>query len=348
MVSPLLPQSYLDFQFYVDSLHKYASSWASVVDGFVQFYRDPFNHNVTGLISGPMFPLLMGVSGFADGNFLPLALFYLAISTGLTWAWLVWLRRHGVGGAWLVGFAVIPNPIWFTLVVSPDLLFAAEFAVFFFAYFSQEKSRTRTAIWLTALALLILTRPNSFSIALFVALDAAWMLVRGQHVALPRAIGLTMLLVISGLYLFPYFVFEMNKAGNTLTYYGYTPFQYLQGLHPGLPAWLDLPISWLSLMFAKLAYFTGLRPSYGITPTAVVMLRAAAGFVLLPGLVLLLAAAPWRIRALVALYCLPFVLGPAQDRYYIAIFPVLYLYGAQAWTAVLRTLSGGARLATLR
>ena len=78
------------------------------------------------------------------------------------------------------------------------------------------------------------------------------------------------------------------------------------------------------------------------------MLRAAAGFVLLPGLVLLLAAAPWRIRALVALYCLPFVLGPAQDRYYIAIFPVLYLYGAQAWTAVLRTLSGGARLATLR
>lgn len=337
LVSPLLPQRFLDYQFYLNSLARYASSWSSIFDQFVQFYRDPLANNVTTLISGPVFPFLLGVSGFAAGNYLPLSVFYVALCSVLAVVWLLWLHRSGVGGLWLIAFALIPNPIWFTLVVSPDLIFAAEFAAFFIAYFGRQ-SRTRTVIWVIALVLMILTRPNSFSIALFVALDAAWLLISGRRTAPMPAIGLFGLLVVSGLYLFPYFLFEMGKAGAELRYFGVTPLQYLSGLFHWLPTWLDLAASWLALLGAKLLYFTGLRPTYGVTPLPFVLLRAAPGLVLLPGLIWMMFTAPTRQRALIALYCLPFVLGPAQDRYYIAVYPVLFLYGVRAWGAAGRAL----------
>lgn len=339
LVSPLLPQRYLDFQFYLDSLARYAASLPEVAHQFVDFYRAPFSDRVPGLISGPVFPLVIGVSGFSSGAYLPLGIAYLVLGSALAILWLGWLHKHGVQGPWLVAFALLPNSIWFTLVISPDLLFAAEFAAFFWAYFATGRSRWQTVGWVTALVLMILTRPNSFSVMLFVALDVAWTLLRGRSLPLTRAAALLVLLLVSGVYLFPYFVFEMNKAGNLLTYFGYTPVQYLDGIYTVLPEWLDRLLSWVSLLGAKLLYLTGLRPSYGITPWGMVLLRGAAGLVLLPGLVVLLWTAPMAVRALVALYCLPFILGPAQDRYYIAVYPLLYLYGVRGWMWAARALA---------
>lgn len=339
-VSPLLPQTYFDFEFYLRSLKQYGGSWADILQTFADFYRTPLQNRLGMLISGPVFPALMTAFGFAGGNYLPLAVFYLVLGSVVAAAWLVWLHDMRVGGGWLVVFAVLPNPIWFVLVVSPDLLFAAGFAAFFLAYFSRSTSRTQTIVWITALILVVLTRPNSFSVVLFVALDVSWSFLRERRIAPSRALGLTALLVISGLYLYPYFVAEMSKAGTVLPYFGLTASQYLSGAFSALPHWLDLAVSWVALLGAKLLYLTGLRPSYGVTEPLLVFVRAAQGAVLLPGLVALLLIAPLRERLLVGLYCLPFLLGPSQDRYLLAIYPLLFVYGTRFWSAMARRAVG--------
>ena len=333
-VSPLAPQAYFDFDFYVESLMRYLA-WEGVVEQFTKFYDDPTGKAFGPIIAGPVFPLLIGASGFVDGHLLPLALSYLALGSALAVAWLIWLARCPIPGAWLVLFAVLPNPIWYVLVVSPDMLFAGEFAAFYFAYFAATPGTwRRTGVWTSSLVLMLLTRPNALSVALFVVVDSAIMFLRRGRISVRRGIGMALLMSAALLYLLPYFLFEMNKAGTALTYFGHAPQTYVQGIYPLLPGWLDRPLSWLSLLGAKILYFFGLRPSYGVTPTALVWLRGAAGVILLPGLLWLLARGPRREALLVGLFMLPFLLGPAQDRYYLAIYPLLFLYGVKAWTTL--------------
>ena len=342
-VSPLHTQGYFDFQFYLKSLERYQGSWAELAQQFVQFYQSPFDAPVIPLISGPVFPLVMDVFSYGSGNYLPLAVFYLLISVGLSAVWLVWLSKKGVSTPWLLVFAVIPNPIWFTLVISPDLLFAALFAGFFLLYFEARPNAVQTAGWVAVLAVMLLLRPNGFSVLLFVALHAAWSMVQSRSFYTRRAILVTALLVVFGLYLYPYFLNEMQKAGGVLSYFGYTPSEYINGIYPALPGWIDQPVSWVALAAAKLIYFVGLRPSYGVTDTLMVLARGAAGLILLPGLFYLFWAGRRGEMALITLYCLPILLGPAQDRYYLPIYPILFLYGVMAFQAAWRAVSANRR-----
>ncbi len=335
-VSPLLPPAYFDYNFYLRSLTRYTSDPAGIVNDFLWFYGSA-SSRFAHIISGPAFPIVIGVTGFARGVLLPLALIYLAASGLLAAAWIYWLRRQGMHAGWLLVFAVLPQPIWFMLIVSPDLLFAAEFASFFLAYFAAKQTRATRAIWTLSLTLMVLTRPNSFSILLFVAAETAWAIIRRRPVTVARVIGTSFLLIASALYLYPYFLTEMARAGRVLTYFGHTPAEYLAGIY-GLPAWLDVPLSALSLVVAKALYFTGLRASYGATSDLLVLARAAGGLVLFPGLLALFVLAPARIKVLIALYCLPFLLGPAQDRYYLAVYPILFFYGATAISVAARSL----------
>ena len=338
-VSPLLPPGYFDFEFYLNSLRRYASDPQGILQDFLRFYSTTelrFAH----IVAGPVFPALIGITGFSAGYFLPLALIYVAMSAALATAWLYWLRAEGLRKTWLLLFAVLPQPVWFMLVVSPDLLFAAEFALFFLAYFSTQPTSRTWIVWTVALLLMVATRPNSFSVLLFVAAQTAWSVVaRPQRMHLLRLVGIGILLIASALYLYPYFLAEMGKAGTALTYFGRTPNEYLSGLFPFVPAFLDVPASALVLLGAKAIYFVGLRPSYGVTEPLLVLARATPGLVLLPGFVYLFFKASRSLRLLVALYCLPFLVGPAQDRYYLPIYPVLFLYGARAYDALAVALS---------
>jgi hypothetical protein len=338
-VSPLHNQSYFDFQFYLESLARYSGSLLEITQEFLQFYQAPFVGPVTQLISGPVFPLVMRLFQYGPGNFIPLAVFFLLISVGLSAVWLVWLSNKGVSAPWLIVFAVIPNPVWFTLVISPDLLFAALFAAFFLLYFEARPSAVQTAGWVAVLAVMLLLRPNGFSVLLFVALHAGWSMVQSRAIKTHQAILVTALLLVFGLYLYPYFLNEMQKAAGVLSYFGFTPFEYINGIYPALPGWVDRPISWMSLVIAKLLYFVGLRPSYGETATLMVLARGGAGLILLPGFLYMF----WKGRraemALIGLYCLPILLGPTQDRYYLPIYPILFLYGVMAYQAAWRAIS---------
>ena len=342
-VSPLHGQAYFDFQFYLDSLARYSESWLNIAQEFLQFFQAPFVAPATQLISGPVFPFVMRLFQYGPGNLLPLAVFYLVVSIGLAAAWLTWLSNKGVSAPWLIVFALIPNPIWFTLVISPDLLFAALFAVFFLLYFETRPSAAQTTGWVLALATMLLLRPNSFSVLMFVALHAGWAMVQSRAFDIRRGILATALLLVFGLYLYPYFLNEMQKAGSVLSYFGFTPFEYINGIYPALPGWIDRPLSWGALVGAKLVYFVGLRPSYGFTNTLLVLARGGAGVILLPGIFYLFWAGRRGEMALIGLYCLPIVLGPAQDRYYLPIYPILFLYGVMAYQAAWRAVSTGRR-----
>ena len=339
-VSPLLPQSYLDFAFYSDSLNLYAGSWANILRDFIRFYQDPAAFDGGPIIAGPVFPALIGLFRYGPGFYLPLELFFLAVSCALVAFWLWWLAGQGLGRGWLLAFALIPNPVWFTLVTSPDLLFAAIFAGFFYFYFVAKRSRWQTAAWIAFLVLLPLTRPNGYAVLLFVGLHVAWEALQQRRINASRAALAILLLIVFALFLYPYFLSEMQKAGNILSYFGHTPAAYVGGVYPSLPRWLDLPLSWSSLAAAKLMYFTGLRPSYGVTAPELVLARAAAGLVLLPGFAYLILRAPLREKALIALFALPILVGPSQERYYLPIYPILFLYGAHfyraAWALVRR------------
>ena len=239
---------------------------------------------------------------------------------------------------WLVVFALIPNPVWFTLVISPDLLFAALFAAFFLLYFETRPSAARTTAWVIILGTMLLLRPNGFSVLVFVAAHAGWTMIQTRTFDVRRSILVMALMAIFGLYLYPYFMAEMQKAGGVLSYFGYTPSEYVSGIYPALPGWIDRPLSWAAMVGAKLAYFVGLRPSYGVTDTLLVIARGAAGVILLPGFLYLFWAGRRGEIALIALFCLPILLGPAQDRYYLPIYPILFLYGVRFYEAAWRTL----------
>ncbi len=164
-------------------------------------------------------------------------------------------------------------------------------------------------------------------------------MIQSRRIDVRRSVLVLALLVVFGLYLYPYFLTEMQKAGGVLSYFGYTPSEYVSGILPGFPGWIDRPLSWAALVGAKLVYFVGLRPSDGVTDTLFVIARGGAGVILLPGILYLFWAGRRREMVLIALYCLPILLGPAQDKYYLPIYPILFLYGVRFYDGVWRTLS---------
>jgi hypothetical protein len=331
-VSPLHTQVYLDFRFYLQSLEQYRSlSFLELLDKFISFYQRPFNEQFGHIIAGPVFPGLVGIFDYNPKNTLPLATFYLGTSCVLSFVWLKYLDANGVGFIWLIGLALAPNPIWFTLIVSPDILFAALVAFFHYFYFKKGRKFTDGVFWLGFLLLILLTRPNGYSILLFVFIDFGYRLVRGDKDSLPGAAFFAILMALFALYLYPYFITEARKTVSDAIFFGLKASNYRSGLFSDLPRFLDVTISWIMLAAVKLLYFVGLRPTYGDTSWWLVLFRAGAGAILLPGLIFVAFKAPRREQLFLAIFFLPIFFGPTQDRYNLPLFAILFRYGSIVW-----------------
>jgi hypothetical protein len=152
--------------------------------------------------------------------------------------------------------------------------------------------------------------------------------------SLRRRFAVVGLLGVAGLtaaaYLFPYFATEMSKVVS-FKYFGIEETRYLHGLIPELFSWVDLPLSWTTLIAAKSAYFVGLRPSHAGIATPWLVLRSAAGLILLPGLVYGLFFASRRQRLFIWVFVFPIFLSSTQDRYNLAIQPLLFYFGILAY-----------------
>jgi hypothetical protein len=340
-VSPTHPQAYLDFSFYLKSLEQYRSfSPLELLELFVAFYQRPFSEQFGHIIAGPVFPGLVGIFDYSADNTLPLALFYLALSCALSIFWLKYLNSQGVRLIWMLALALAPNPIWFTLIISPDIIFAALIAFFHYFYFKSESKIGDKLMWLIFLSLVLLTRPNGYSILLFVFIDYGYRVLRGDKSGIPGTVLFAVLTALFALYLYPYFITEARKTVSDAVFFGIKTSAYRTGMFPTLPTFLDMPISWLALAGAKILYFVGLRPTYGDTSLWLVILRASAGAILLPGLVTALFRAPRREQLFLLIFFLPIFFGPTQDRYNLPLFAILFRYGAIPWDYLFDRLSG--------
>lgn len=281
--------------------------------------------------AGPLFPTLLYLFRYESGNSWPLASLYLIGSICLVLLWLEWLYGQGISWIWLIVFALIPNPIYFMLSVGTDLPFSILCALFFFAYCKTRWTKKDVYIWMTALLLLPLTRPNGISMLLFVITD---LVVRDRHqrsfkkMVFCLFLGVAVLML--GLFFGSYFL-TVSKNALAKTFFGVPAYQFVEGVLPILPEWLDQICSLVLLLLAKILYFLGLRPSYSGVSLFYVVIRAVPGLVLLPGLVYLFWKGRARHKMLLAFFLLPILMVGAQDRYNMPIQPLLFFYGVKAF-----------------
>jgi hypothetical protein len=327
-ISPLNGQGYFDFLFYLDSLEQYRTeSLGDILEKFITFYQRPFEAQFGHIIAGPIFPAIIGLFNYHPENTLPLSVAFLVLDCLWAGLWIKWAANRKYPTIALIGFAVAPNPIWFMLVLSPDLIFAFLVGVFYLSYFRKSQTRKSTLIWIMTLITVLMTRPNGYSILIFVLLDIFWSNYRSGGYKIWRLAFLTVLSLLFAVYLYPYFITEMRKTAVDHIFFGLRASEYAEGIFPMLPGWIDFVLSWLTLIVVKILNFVGLRPSYGATQEALVFIRAISGVVLLPGLIWGIIRAGTRHRMFLLIFFLPIFLGPSQDRYNLPVFPLLFFFG---------------------
>jgi hypothetical protein len=334
-ISPLTANTALDLGYYLWARDIYFGEPQVIIEQFRRFFAGSLSENFA--LTGPLFPSLLHVFDYGQDKTLPLSAIYLLLSLGLVVVWLWWLRRQGVGPVWLYLFAVLPTPYWFMLNISTDLLFAVIVAAFWLLWFDERLGPWRRMTGLTMVVVIAgLSRPNALSLLLFLSVDSLIWGVALQEQREARRRGLLFsaliatIMIAFAVFYAPYFNWVIaGSAGSG--YFGRLPEEYLAGLWPDLPIALNLGLSWLGLLGAKVLYLTGLRPSFGDTAAPLVLLRMLPGFIMLPGLVWLLLWANWRVRLFVAFFLAPILLGISQDRYVLPIQPVLFFYGTKAW-----------------
>lgn len=335
LVSPLVEQRGIDTPFYQKAAEQYKNIGISILYSKTEdFYKDP-NTDYDSMSPLPLFPLILMAFDYEENNTLPLAFLYLILCCLTCIIWLSWLKENGCStfGLWL--FIIIPNPIYFMLAVGTDLPFALLFSVFFVSYFSKTHKKS---IWLTALFFLFLLRPNAISVGLFVVFDQ---INRSLDTAKSLKLIVSCLILLGtlilGFFSLPYFLVYFDLSRD-FTYFGISNEEYFEGIYPNLINVFDHILSFLTFLIAKTLYFCGLRPSYSDIPTQILMLRSFVGIFLLPGLIYIFFTDKRDLKILIFLFILPIFIGATQDRYHLAIFPILYLYGFQQYARLFNFL----------
>lgn len=324
--------AYLDYQTYRAHIQ---TAWAELGRPLVFFQlllSDGQNAwewlKIQPLKPGPVFPALLSWTGYEDSRGLLSWMYYLA-GTLLGGIWALWTRARG-GAVWLqLLVACFPALVYYSLLVSTDLLFAVVIAAWVACARIALRGRRGAWAWFAlATMVALMTRPNALALLPMLPL-LAWRRYK------PRAWLLwTMLWAVVGVYMLiyylPYYWVHDSNAGAT-HYLGLLPADYYRGLWEQWPAWLSRPLSWGILAVVKLMHAVGLRPSYAGLDAWLVIARALPGILLLPGLLYGIRAGSWFERCFVFLFMLPVFVGAAQERYLLAITPLLLLWGVQAW-----------------
>jgi hypothetical protein len=349
-ISPTRVFTGTDAPFYAQSRELYfGKPLADVIREFSRYYlpgnadgSGPKRLNEAGVdyyVSSPAFPVLMELFDYRDGNALPLSIFYLLLSAVTAGLWLIWLRSRGLRTLGLLLFAVMPSPMWFMLTVSTDALFAFLFAFYVFFGFRPDQSVNIRMFTFTAgmAVAMALTRPNGMSLVAFAAVQAmALVLQKGNRTFRLLIISSIALLAAPLAYfLLPHYVVYVAD-GMGITYFGIKQETYLGGLFnmQGILSTIDEAGSVAALAGAKILYLVGLRPSYADLAVELLLVRIAAGVLLLPGLFVLFLRASFWEKALVAIYLAPVLSGASQDRYLLPISPILFLYGATFYASI--------------
>ena len=324
--------AYFDYLIYKNHISTAWSELSRPIDFVVLFMEDWRGAFIwlkaLPLKPGPILPTLLGLAGYEENRQL-LALFYLIAGSLLGWHWSQCIRDRGEH-LWLqILCACFPALVYYSFLVSTDLLYACLIALWLVGARAvlENKAGALTASGI-AMLLLLLARPNSLALLPVMSIMVwrvksfkfwfLWSLFWGFA-------GVYMLI-----YYLPYYWVHDSNAGGT-HYWGILPSEYYKGLWTGVPAWISQPISWLLFAVSKLMHAVGLRPSYASVDTWLMIARALPGLLFLPGLVYLFFAAQWFERWFVFFFMVPIFVGASQERYLLALTPILLLWGVRAW-----------------
>lgn len=273
---------------------------------------------------GPFLPEMINLFGYQESQF-GLALAYLVAGSalGLIWAW--GLAQRGIGIVGQVLAAVFPPLVYYSFLVSTDLLYAVVIAGLFISSL-WALSGGKMRYWLVAMAILValLTRPNAIAL-----LGAVVLLPFFRRETATLRLIWVIFCVCIGLYAFiyylPYYFVHDGNAGRT-HYWGIYPSEYYSGLFAYLPEWIDRPLSIGIFAISKVLHASGIRPSYAGLDWWLVVARSLPGLLFLPGMVYGLLRAGGFERIFIACFLLPVFVGAAQERYLLPIAPLLIIW----------------------
>ena len=327
--------AFLDYAIYTNHL---STAWTEINRPlkFLFFLIDDWYGALTWLQAqplkpGPIFPTLIGLAGYEENRYL-LSWTYQIAGALLGWHWCKWISERGEA-LWLqIVSGCFPALVYYSFLVSTDLLYACLIALWLGG--ARAVIKNKTGAWsgtVVAMFLLLLARPNSLALLPMMSL-LAWKVkcLRGWLLwsVFWGLVGAYMLI-----YYLPYYWVHDDNAGAT-HYWGSLPSEYYKGLWSEIPAWISQPLSWLLFAISKLMHAVGLRPSYASVETWLLIVRALPGLLFLPGLIYLLFAGHWFERWFVFFFMLPVFIGASQERYILALTPILLLWGVKAWRRV--------------
>lgn len=278
---------------------------------------------------GPIFPMLIGIADYEENRHL-LSSIYLIAGALLSWHWSKSLRDRGEPFWLQILCACFPALIYYSFLVSTDLLYACLIALWLAGARAvlENKAGGWSAAWV-AMLLLLLARPNSLALLPMMSL-LAWK-VKSFKSWILWSLFWVLVGVYMLIYYLPYYWVHDSNAGAT-HYWGFLPSEYYKGLWTEVPAWISQPLSWLLFAVSKLMHAVGLRPSYAPIDSWLVVARALPGLLFMPGLIYLFFAAEKFERWFVFFFMLPVFIGASQERYLLALTPILLLWGARAWS----------------
>ena len=327
--------AFLDYLIYKNSASNAWSEITRPIKFFVLLLEDWQGAfawlKVQPLKPGPIYPMLIGLTGYEESkNFLSWA--YQIAGSLLGWHWSKFLRDRGEP-LWLQFLcACFPALVYYAFLVSTDLLYACLIALWLIG--ARAVLENKTGAWNVAgiaMFLLLFARPNALALLPMMSFLAwrvksfkswiMWSLFWG-------VVGVYMLI-----YYLPYYWVHDINAGAT-HYWGFYPSEYYKGLWTEVPAWISQLLSWLLFAISKLMHAVGLRPSYASVDSWLVVARALPGLLFMPGLIYLFFAAEKFERWFVFFFMLPIFIGASQERYLLALTPILLLWGVRAWSWV--------------
>jgi hypothetical protein len=325
--------AFLDYLVYKNSV---SNAWSEITKPLEFFnlllddWRGSFAWlKVQQIKPGPIYPMLIGLTGYEESRKL-LSWAYQIAGTLLGWHWSKYLRDMGEP-LWLqILCACFPALVYYSFLVSTDLLYACLIALWLMG--ARAVLGNKSGAWGAtgvAMFLLLMARPNSLAL-LPMMIFLAWRVKSFKSWILWSLfwglVGVYMLI-----YYLPYYWVHDNNAGAT-HYWGYLPSDYYKGLWTEVPAWISQPLSWLLFAFSKLMHAVGLRPSYASVDMWLVVIRGVPGLIFLPGLIYLFFVGQLFEKWFVFFFMLPVFIGASQERYLLALTPILLLWGFRAWS----------------
>lgn len=327
--------AFLDYVFYKEHI---GSAWAEIARPakFWFMMLEDWRGAVTWLMGqpikpGPLYPMLLGFSSFEESRYL-LAWIYQVLGALLGWQWSRWLNDKGAA-LWLqVAGACFPALVYYAFLLSTDLLYAFLIAVWLVsARAAMDKKVGAWSMTVISMLLLVLARPNALALLPMMCLVAWKLKSLRSWLTWCTAFALVGFYMLT--YYIPYYWVHDSNAAVT-SYWGILPVDYYKGLWVDWPVWISRPLSWLLFAISKLMYAVGLRPSYESIDLWLVVLRALPGLLFFPGLIYVVCAGQWFDRWFVILFMLPIFIGASQERYLLALTPMLLLWGTRAWSQI--------------